>query len=120
MGLASGSDDRTVRIWSREKPEVTRTIAAHGDFVRSVALCQTYTERLVSAGDDGKVFLWNVLTGERLCEYTQDSVAIAVVLRESVLLTACDDGRLRIWQTETGTLGKQLKHPGKVTSVCVL
>merc|ERR1719330_1324494 len=113
--LASGSDDRTIRIWSKDRPECLHTIAGHGDFVRALALCSTFQERLVSAGDDRRLVLWDASTGERLREYACDALVLALRLRESSLITAAEDKQLRVWDTVTGACLQKLRHPGAVT-----
>merc|ERR1711924_253228 len=119
--VASGGDDRKVRVWRKDSPELIRTIAAHDDFVHAVALCPTFMERLVSAGYDGRVVLWDVATGQELLEYKHPSAApsagggplvTALQLHESVLLTCGTDKQLRVWCTETGKLERQMRHPG--------
>jgi len=117
--LATGSDDRSVRIWQRDTAAELRTMAGHRDFVRAVSLCSTFQQRLASSGDDHQVILWDVSKGERLATYTYSSVVSALVLREAALITACDDGWLRIASAEGGVLEKKLKHPGGVTALWV-
>uniref|UniRef100_A0A7S4PRY6 Anaphase-promoting complex subunit 4 WD40 domain-containing protein n=1 Tax=Alexandrium monilatum TaxID=311494 RepID=A0A7S4PRY6_9DINO len=118
--LASGGDDRTVRVWQRDAPAMLRCLAGHADFVRGVALCPTFPERLVSAGDDLRAILWNADTGERLRDFTHGRTITAVVVRESILATAAEDGRLRLWRIETGAVMRQLAHPDRVCAISVL
>jgi len=118
--LVSGGDDRAVRVWQKEAPTMLRSLTGHRDFIRGVALCSTFVERLVSASDDRNAILWNAATGERLCDFSHDSLIAAVVIRESVLITAADDGRLRLWRIESGVLERQLNHPGGVTAISIL
>lgn len=118
--LASGSDDRTARIWRKDLPMLVSTIAAHSDFIRAMAFCQSYVERLVTAGDDRKVILWNAETGECLREYPHEAAVIALHLCEGALLTASQDGRLRVWQTDAATIVRETLHPASVTALAVL
>lgn len=118
--LASGSDDRTVRVWKKEGVDMLRSLAGHTDFVRSVALCPTFMERLVSASDDLTVVLWSAHTGERLANYRHNCTVAAVMLRESVLLTAAKDGKLRVWRTEAAVVERQFHHPREVTALSLL
>ncbi|CAE7260101.1 mhkB [Symbiodinium natans] len=123
--LASGGDDRSICIWRRD--EITNTqvkelecssrITSHTDFVRAVALCNSFHERLLSAGDDQRVILWNVHRKEKLREYQHPCNVAAVVLMGSALATAGEDGRLRIWNTESAELQHNLKHPQRLTSL---
>lgn len=118
--LATGSDDRSIKVWQKDRPACVRDLRGHSDFVRALALCGTFQERLASAGDDFKVFLWDACTGERLREYAHASVVFAIALHESLLLSAADDRKLRVWRTETATCEQQLRHPGAVTALSLL
>lgn len=118
--LASGSDDRSIRVWRRDATECVRVIAAHKDFVRSIAWCNVFAERMVSAGDDRAITLWNTETGEMLRQYPQDSPAVAVLLAGSRLAAACEDGRMRIYDTESTALLHTVKHPQRLASLAWL
>lgn len=123
--LVSGGDDRKVRVWRKDVPELVRAIPAHDDFVHALALCSTFPERLVSAGFDGRVVLWDVSTGEELLEFKHPaaatgSIVTALRLHESTLFSCCSDKQLRVWCTESGKLERQMRHAGSVTSVSLL
>jgi len=122
--LASGGDDRSICIWRRDEiaskrgeAECSSRIVSHTDFVRAVALCSSFPERLLSASDDQRVILWNLRTKEKLREYQHPCSVAAVVLMGPLLATAGEDGRLRIWQTESAELQHSLKHPQRLTSL---
>jgi len=115
--LVSGGDDRKLRVWDKAAPTLLRTIAGHSDFIRAVALCPNLTNRLVSSADDGKVILWDAGTGQQLLEYEQKGLATDLLLNASLLITAGEDSRLRVWRTESAELLHGAKHPGAVTAI---
>lgn len=115
--LVSGGDDRTIKVWQKGSPSLLRSFAAHSDFVRAVALCQNLPRRLVSAGDDQAVTLWDAGTGARLLDFPHEAIVGSLLLDMSVLLTACDDGRLRVWRVEDAKLEQQIRHPAAVTAL---
>src|SRR5271156_2206375 len=57
--LASGGDDHLVRIWNTQTGELTQTLSAHADWVRSLSFNPDHS-LLASAGDDHQLVLWKV------------------------------------------------------------
>ncbi|WP_405811926.1 WD40 repeat domain-containing protein [Streptomyces sp. NBC_01520] len=55
--LATGSDDRTVRVWSASTIEEIAVVGVHQDKVASVAWSQDST-RLLTASFDGTARIW--------------------------------------------------------------
>jgi WD40 repeat protein len=65
--LASGSDDSSIRVWSRPTGELLRTITdTHIPFVSSVNFSPTKSRWLASAGGDEVIHVWDVDSGERV------------------------------------------------------
>jgi WD40 repeat protein len=57
--LASGSDDKTVKLWDVASHKELRTLTGPLDYVRSVAFSPD-GKRLASGGDDKTIRIWDV------------------------------------------------------------
>jgi WD40 repeat protein len=63
--LASGSEDRTVKVWDVERGELLHTLSGHTDVVFSVAWSPN-GRRLASSSGDWTVKVWDVEQGKLL------------------------------------------------------
>ena len=59
--LASGSGDRTIKLWNLETKTEIATLRGHNGYVRSVAFNHNGTI-LASGSDDRTIKLWNLET----------------------------------------------------------
>jgi COMPASS component SWD3 len=57
--LASGSDDKTIKLWDVATGQEVRTLKGHTDWVRSVAFSPD-GKLLASGSDDGTIKLWDI------------------------------------------------------------
>jgi WD40 repeat protein len=117
--LASGSRDKTIRLWDVEKGTCTRTLEGHGDYgVYSVAFSPKDAKLLASGGLDGTVRLWNAETGEMKQSLANNYFAGLMVLvafaPDGKTLASAGDtaltkpdkrqGDVKLWDVETGKL----------------
>ncbi len=65
--LASGSWDRSIRLWDVSTGQEVRRIEGHSDWDFSVVFSPDGT-RLVSRYDDGTIRLWNVATRQEMVQ----------------------------------------------------
>jgi WD40 repeat protein len=80
----------------------------HPDSVESLAFSQE-GNLLVSGGESGTVWLWNVRTGRELWhrrEHTDSVRSVAFTRDGRLLASGAKNGRVLLWKTETGTLWK--------------
>ena len=109
--LASGSDDKSVRLWDVRQPEAAPTILrGHEDVVRSVAF-RIDGQQLASGSDDRTVRLWDLRQPEAAPtilshEATVNSVAFSPVGWQ--LASVSWDGTIRIWIARTETLADRV------------
>jgi WD40 repeat protein len=112
--LASGSDDRQVKIWSTAKePYVClATFGDHVDWVRTVAFSPN-KELLVSGSDDNTIILWNVakLQKRAILSGHSDQVNTVDVSRDNQLvISASNDMSVKIWDIKTGEMSTLGEH----------
>jgi WD40 repeat protein len=76
--LAVAGDDHAIRILMADTMEVVETLVAHRDLVRTLAFSDSGT-RLVSAGNDGQLILWDRERDFRKIETLPGTPALACV-----------------------------------------
>jgi hypothetical protein len=95
--LASGSHDKTVRLWRVGTGEV-RTLQGHAHLVKSVAFSPGGA-LLASGSNDKTLRLWRVSTGEvrTLQEHTDLVKSVAFSPDGALLASGSDDKTVRLW-----------------------
>ena len=120
--LASGGDDRTVRIWDAATGQERATLSGHAGRVAAVAVAPDGSW-LASAGWDGTVRIWDAATRQEravLTSHADTVAAVAVAPDGSWLASAGWDGTVRIWDAATGRERAVLSgHAGPVAAVAV-
>jgi tetratricopeptide (TPR) repeat protein len=103
--LASGSHDKTVRLWDVETGKERATLSGHTDHVNSVSFSPDGLT-LVSAGDLF-IHLWDVETGKERATLSgpkhYDSIA-SFSPDDRTLASGAIDGTVRLWDVETGKM----------------
>ena len=75
--LASGSDDKTVKLWDVQTGGVVKTFYGHTDRVLSVSISADYT-MIASGSHDSTTRLWNIQTEECLHIFKQQAPVVCV------------------------------------------
>ncbi len=105
LTLASGSRDRTLRLWDVNTGEERRTLTGHTDSVSSVSYSPD-GRTLASGSSDGTVILWDVNTGEErrtLTGHTGWVYSVSFSPDGRTLASAGDwDFTIRLWDVDTG------------------
>jgi len=100
--LASGSADRTVRLWRVADGALLRTLEGHTYGVWSVAFSPD-GELLASGSEDGTVRLWRVADGAPLRTlegHTAWVWSVAFSPDGELLASGSEDGTVRLWGVE--------------------
>jgi hypothetical protein len=109
--VLSGSDDRTVRLWSIESGDEERRLTGHEGWVTAVAYLPD-GRRAVTGSVDRSVRLWDVETGEqvrRLDGHAALVTSVAASADGKWALSASDDYTVRLWDVEAGKEVRRLE-----------
>jgi uncharacterized protein with WD repeat len=102
--LASGSYDRTIRLWNVDTGELRKTLEGHTDNVQHVTFSPTGLI-LASASDDGTIQLWDIKTGDVIKILDGHAERIRHVSFSPtglILVSTGSDGTIRLWDINTG------------------
>ena len=118
--LASGSRDRSIRLWNAHTGEHIRTLEGHADWVFSVAFSPD-GKTLASGSRDRSIRLWNAHTGEHIRTlegHTGTVSSVAFSPNGKTLVSGSDDTTIYLWNAHTGEHIRTLEgHTGTVSSV---
>ncbi len=129
--IASGSGDRTVKLWQTASGNLVVTLAGHGSFVHAVAFSPD-GKHLASGSRDFTVKLWNTESRSEEATFTGHSDAVRAVAFSSngqFLVSASEDKTMRWWSLAamqeisalpTGFTIEQLRFApdGRVLAAC--
>ena len=118
--LASGSWDKTIKLWNVKTGNLRQTLTGHSDEVYSVAYSPD-GQTLASGSGDNTIKLWNVKTGNLRQTLTGHSGSVDSVGYSpdgQTLASGSSDWTIKLWNVKTGNLRQTLTgHSGSVDSV---
>ena len=101
--LASGSRDKTIRLWDAATGEHLQTLIGHNSDILSLAFSPD--GRLIASGSDREIRLWNANTGQylqTLARYTAGVSCVSFSV-DGRILAGGSDGEIRLWDAITGS-----------------
>ncbi|GAX41443.1 protein kinase [Tolypothrix sp. NIES-4075] len=120
--LASGSDDKTIKIWNLNNKKEIRTFKGHSNFVYSVAISPD-GQILVSGSKDKTIKIWSLKTGQLINTLNGhkdfvDSVAISP--DGQTIASGSYDHTIKLWNLKTLQLIRTFEgHSAQVLSVAI-
>lgn len=98
--LASGSNDRSIKLWSLANSTCLNTLIGHESGV--TCLAKVSAEELISGSLDKKIKLWNYNTAKCLktINILEGTVNCLLRVKESSFLHASNDGSIVLWETK--------------------
>lgn len=102
--VATGSQDRSVKLWKVANGELVHIIKGHKRGIWSVAFSNV-DRVLASASGDGSVKIWSVQSGTclRTMEgHSSGVVRVAFLSRGTQVVSGGSDGVIKAWSTKTG------------------
>ena len=104
--LASGSKDKTVRLWDTFTNDELATLRKHTDSIKALAFSPD-GKMLASGSADKTVQIWDTATGTHLAtfdEHIKGITALTFSPDGRTLASGSMDGTIRFWNTTTKTL----------------
>lgn len=117
--LASGSNDRTIRLWDMKTGATLHMMEEHSSIVHCVAFAPN-NQHVASASSDNTVRLWDVKSGGvRTLKGHSDTVSsVAFSPDGQQLASASWDRTARLWELKTEKTLKVLRgHFGLITTI---
>jgi len=118
--LASGSADKTVRLWNLKTLKQKRRYRGSSDFITAVAFSSN-GKTLAGGSLDGRIQVWSALSSRRLRRLSDHNgrvTDLAFSRDGGYLASSSADGTVRLWDVRRGQTVRALTgHTGGATEV---
>ena len=118
--IATGSSDKTVKLWDAKTGEQLSSLQGHTNWVNSV----TYSPdggQIATGSADGTVKLWDAKTSEQLSSlqgHTGEVISVTYSPDGGQIATGSSDKTVKLWDAKTGEQLSSLQgHTGTIWSV---
>jgi WD40 repeat protein len=118
--LATGSSDKTIKLWNLDTGKEIRTLQGHDSYINSVSFSPD-GKTLATGSDDETIKLWNPNTGKEIFTLQGHDSSINSVsfsINSKTLATGSKDKTIKLWNVDTGEEIRTLRgHNSYVNSV---
>ena len=111
--LASGNEDGKIRIWDLTKRKSLAVLDSHVSVVRGLEF-SVEGNVLVSASRDKTIIIWDAQTwkSKKVIPVLEGVEAVGLLEEGALLYSGGENGRLRVWDSETGREITQEQNSG--------
>ncbi len=116
--LASGSDDKMIKLWNLASKEEIRTLKGNNQWIWTVTFSPD-GKTLASGSADNNIKLWNISTGQEIPSLKghKDGIAnVAFSPNGKILASGSLDNTIKLWNLSTGKIIRTLKGHSKAVS----
>jgi hypothetical protein len=117
--LASGSNDKTIKLWEVASGRLLHTLSGHNEAVRSVAFSPD-GHTLSSGSDDATIKVWDAASGQMLRVLNSGRAVNSVAFSPDgqTLGSGSDDKTVKLWNFASGQMLRTLEgHTREVMSI---
>jgi WD40 repeat protein len=110
LTIASGSADKTIRIWNAQTAAPARILSGHEEEVLSVSYSPDGT-RIASGSADKTIRIWNAQTGALvriLSGHEEQVLSVSYSPDGTRIASGSDDKTIRIWNAKSGDFLKTI------------
>ncbi|WP_454620412.1 caspase family protein [Bradyrhizobium cenepequi] len=120
--IASGGNDKSVKIWNAENGSLIQTLKGHTDRVWAIAISPD-GKFIVSGSNDKSIKIWDASTGtliRTLQGHTESVLSLAISSDSKWILSSSGerDNSIKIWDASSGILTRTIRgHTNTVRAI---